>query len=216
DENHFYRVATKEDYAAALWSKCHTSTADERSIGSTVFKMYPDVIIEVLKKKEKVLNTTIWFNGDKFKAGDLIFGDADSKSQGDSTGNRPRRVIKKDDKDPNVFMPSRINNKGQLLNVNSNEGFIVPNKVELLVKENGVNQDREKSTRYEIHIRSSSKKEWQTLGYIGTGRPVPELDKIHKAKLYSYRLTDKLQAMMQPQNEGLLGYRTKGGTIIWE
>ena len=216
DENHFYRVATKEDYAAALWSKCHTSTADKRSIGSTVFKMYPDVIMDVLKKKEKNLNTTIWFSGDKFKTGDYIFADRETQSQGDSTGNRPRRAVKKDDKDPNVFMPSRINNKAQLLDVNSNEGIAVPNSVELLVRENGVNQDREKSIRYEIHIRSSSKKEWKVLGYIGTGRPVPELDKIHKAKLYSYRLTDKLQAMMQPQNEGLLGYRTKGGTIIWE
>jgi hypothetical protein len=180
DENHFYRVATKEDYAAALWSKCHTSTADKRSIGSTVFKMYPDVIMDVLKKKEKVLNTTIWFSGDKFRTGDFMFADADSKSQGDSTGNRPRRVIKKDDKDPNVFMPSRINNKGQLLNVNSNDGFIVPNKVELYVIQNGVNKDREQSPKYEIHIRSSSKKEWQILGFVGTGRPIPELEKIIK------------------------------------
>ena len=113
-------------------------------------------------------------------------------------------------------MPSRINNKGQLLNVNSNDGFIVPNKVELYVIQNGVNKDREQSPKYEIHIRSSSKKEWQILGFVGTGRPIPELEKIHKAKLYSYRLTEKQEPMKQEFNQGMIGFRTKSGTIIWE
>ncbi|MDE5124019.1 MAG: hypothetical protein O4965_29890, partial [Trichodesmium sp. St19_bin1] len=216
NENKLYRVTTKEDYAAALWSKCHTSTADERSIGSTIFKMYPDVIIDVLKKKEKTLNTTIWFSGDKFETGDLIFGDSDNKSQGNSTGNRPRRAIRKDEKDPNVFMPSRVNKKSELLDVNSDEGFIVPNTVEMYVEKNGENNDRERSPRYEIYIRSSSKKPWKTLGYIGTNRPIPELGKVHQAKLYSYRLTEKPSPMKLEQNEGKVGFRTKGGTIIWE
>ena len=211
-----YRVATTEDYAAALWSKCHTSTADKRSIGSTVFKMYPEQIIEVLKKKEKVLNTTIWFNGNLFPTGDYMFGDADAVSQGRSSGNRPRRVLKKDEKDPNVYMPSRVNKNGELLDVNSDEGFILPNSVELLVKENGVNKDREKSTRYDIYIRSSSKKDWKMLGIVGTGRPVPELGVVHKAKLYSYRLTERPEPLMEEKNKGRLGYRGKGGTIIWE
>ena len=113
-------------------------------------------------------------------------------------------------------MPSRVNNKGELLDINSKEGFIIPNSVELLVKENGVNNDREKSTRYEISIRSSSKKEWKILGVVGAGRPVPELGKIHKAKLYSYKITEKQVPMLDDNNEGLLGYRCKGGTIIWE
>ena len=79
-----------------------------------------------------------------------------------------------------------------------------------------VNKDREQSPKYEIHIRSSSKKEWQILGFVGTDRPIPELEKIHKAKLYSYRLTEKQEPMKQEFNQGMIGFRTKNGTIIWE
>lgn len=215
-------IARPFNYAAAMWSVCHSRSAMKESTGSTVFFLHIPEIIEQLGKLEKRMNKARYFGSNKpfpgsnISLGDFIFASPDCTPKSKSTSPvRPRQCVKREG-DPSIFMPSRMDGN-KLADVNSNSGVIIPNSVQIQVKEEGVNNDRARSKKYTIYMRTSPTKPWTPLGFIGAGEPVPELGKVHDAKIYSQNLTqspEKLLSNHLTNEEARL--RCKGGIITWK
>ena len=161
------------------------------------------------------MNKTIYFASQKYNLGDFIFASPDCEARSKSgSSSRPRPCVKREG-DPSIFMPSRID-KNKLAGVNSDSGIVVPNKVEIIVKAEGFNNDRAKSKKYAIYARSNASKPWFPLGNIGTGHPVPTLEKVHSARLYTQSLTKTPEKLMNPFANEEPRLRSKGGILIWE
>lgn len=208
-------LATSDNYAAAMWHAAHSNSAKHNSTGSTPFFLHSDEIIEQLSKIEKRMTKTLYFGSNKNKLGDFIFASPDCTPKGKSGSNaRPRLCVKRED-DPSIFMPSRIDGT-KLGDVNSDSGAIVPNQVEIIVKAEGFNNDRAKSKKYAIYARSNSSKPWSPLGNIGTGHPVPTLEKVHLARLYTQTLTKNPENLLNSFTNEETRFRSKGGILIWE
>ena len=209
------KLATKDNYAAAMWYAAHSNSALKQSTGSTPFFLHSEEIISQLNKLEKKVNKTIYFGSNKNKLGDFIFASPDCVERDKSgSSSRPRPCVKRDG-DPSIFMPSRIDGN-KLADVNSDSGVIVPNTVEIIVKDEGVNNDRAKSKKYAIYVRSNESKPWSPLGNIGAGRPVPTLEKVHSAKLYTQSLTNTPEKLLSGLANEEPRLRSKGGILIWE
>ena len=210
-------LAAKINYAAAMWYAAHSNSALKKSTGSTPFFLHSEEIIKQLNKLEKKVNKTLYFGSDKDVLGDIIFASPDCEARSQSGTNfRPRPCIKREG-DPSIFMPSRREGN-KLADVNSDSGIVIPNKVEMMVKDMGFNNDRSKSKKYSIYIRSNKSKPWTFLGNIGTGHQVPTLEKVYVARIYSQKLTTNPERLM---NTGVFTneeprLRSKGGVITWE
>ena len=211
-----YEITEAKNYAAAMWRAAHSKSAKRESKGSTPFFLYTEEIIKQLNKVEKKMNKARYFASNKFPLGDIIFASPDCEAKRNSDNEfRPRQCVKRDG-DPSIFMPSRIEGR-ELADVNSDSGVVVPNSVEIMVKDEGSNNDRAKSKKYAIYLRSNQNKPWSVLGIIGTGEPVPELDKTFRAKVYTYALTtnpEKLKTKAFTNERPR--FRSKGGIIVWE
>lgn len=206
-----YSILTSADYAAALWRASHTTGASQFAIGGSVFKMYIDEIIKQLNK-EPTLTTSAWFGGHHQELGDFIFGDADATPSDLEVRDGFPLLADKKDTSHTVYMPSRIKGR-ELLPVDSTEGTIIPNQVQIMVETDGVLKDRTGGTKYVIYMRSNPTRDWRKLGVVSSGKPVPEVGKIYTAKLYTTKLSKEAQPLLEMK--GSERYRTSGGIFEW-
>ena len=201
----------REEFAAALWRASHTTGASQFAIGGSVFKMYIDEIIKQLNK-EPTLTTSAWFGGHHQELGDFIFGDADATPSDLEVRDGFPLLADKKDTSHTVYMPSRIKGR-ELLPVDSTEGTIIPNQVQIMVETDGVLKDRTGGTKYVIYMRSNPTRDWRKLGVVSSGKPVPEVGQVYAAKLYTTKLSKEAQPLMRLK--GSERYRTSGGVFEW-
>jgi hypothetical protein len=210
-----YSVATAYNWACAFWHSANSPGAQEKSLGGSVFKLYSDEIVKRLGAATD-LNVTTWFNGDKYKMGDYIFGSGNSQGdyeRHDSNSKFPVRAIPRENS-RTIFMPSRVDNNGRLLPTTSQDGTKIPNVVQCIIYREGVNRGREASPKFVIYVRSREDRPWQPLGVVSSSREVPPLNTLLEVSLHTFKLTNP-EPLQKKENIGIVAMRTKGGIMEW-